>query len=294
MEWKKIAKKMLFPPGWFIIILVIISAVSLTFIFMNKLQKSPVSYVVYMLSFYGLSVVCIFLSRVLPRRYRNVKERIYNNPVGYRYMTDASYKTHISLHLSFGVNILYAGVNILSYILYQSMWFVILAVYYIILAVMRFLLMRYVRKVGIGKNRLGELKRARLCSGILLTVNFALTGAVMMILYQNKGFNYHGIMIYVMALYTFYVTIHAITDLIKYRKYNSPVMTTAKIIALSAALVSMLSLETAMLSQFGQDMSAKSKWLMTAITGAGVSIIVVSMSIYMIVCSRKEIKEYVS
>lgn len=153
-----------------------------------------------------------------------------------------------------------------------------------------FLLVRYVRKEGIGKNRLGELKSAILCSYILLLVNFVLSGAVLMILYQNKGYEYHGVLIYVMAAYTFYMTTHAIIDLIKYRKYRSPVMTTTKVIALSAALVSMLALETAMFSQFGQDMAPENKWLMIALTGAGVSITVVTMSVYMIVMANKERK----
>ena len=94
-----------------------------------------------------------------------------------------------------------------------------------------------------------------------------------------------------MAGYTFYITIHAIVDLIKYRKYKSPVMTTSKIIALSAALVSMLALETAMFSQFGGEMATENKWLMIALTGAGVSIVVIAMSGYMIVQTAKEIKE---
>ena len=122
-------------------------------------------------------------------------------------------------------------------------------------------------------------------------LNFSLTGAVMMILYQNKGFEYHGILIYVMASYTFYMTTHAIVDLIKYRRYHSPVMTISKVIALSAALVSMLALETAMFSQFGGDMAPENKWLMIALTGAGVSIIVIVMSVYMIAKTAQEIKE---
>ena len=172
------------------------------------------------------------------------------------------------------------------------MWFVVLAVYYVILAVMRFLLVRYVRIHGLGKNRLGELRRARLCSYILLTLNFVLTGAVMMILYQNKGFEYHGILIYVMASYTFYITTHAIVDLIKYRKYHSPVMTTSKVIALSAALVSMLALETAMFSQFGGDSSPEVRRTMIVATGAGISVIVVTMAGYLIIRATKEIKKY--
>ena len=238
-----------------------------------------------------MTVLCVFFSMVLPGRYRQIRQKIYDNPIGHKYMADIVFRTHVSLYSSLGINILYVGVNILSFFLYRSMWFVVLAIYYSILAIMRFLLVRYVRKAGIGKDRLGELKRSRLCAMILLTVNFALSGAVLMILYQNKGFEYHGVLIYVIAAYTFYITTHAIIDLIKYRKYNSPIMTTTKVIALSAALVSMLSLETAMFSQFGADMAPENKWLMIALTGAGVSVTVVTMSIYMIVKSVKEIRK---
>lgn len=115
-----------------------------------------------------------------------------------------------------------------------------------------------------------------------------------MILYQNKGFKYQGILIYVMAMYTFYMTTHAIVDLVKYRRYKSPVMTMSKVVTLSAALVSMLSLETAMFSQFGKDMSPKDQWLMIVLTGAGVSITVITMSLYMIIKSTKEIKKEVN
>mgnify|MGYP006357292341 FL=1 len=113
----------------------------------------------------------------------------------------------------------------------------------------------------------------------------------MMVLYRNRGFQYPGMLIYAMAAYTFYITTHAIISLIKYRKYHSPVMTTSKIIALSAALVSMLALETAMFSQFGGDMAQESQQLMIALTGAGVSAVVIVLSVFMIVKTSHEIKE---
>lgn len=291
MDWKEVGKKLLFPPIWVMIILAVFSTAALVFIFINALDESPIAYGAYVLAFYTLSVICVFMGKVLPGRYKEIKQRVYAHPVGHKYMTDMAFRTHISLYASLAVNLLYAGVNVLSFVLYRSMWFMVLAGYYMILSVMRFLLVRYVRKVGIGKDRLGELKSTRLCSSILLTVNFVLSGAVLMILYQDRGFEYHGVMIYVMALYTFYMTTHAIVDLIKYRKYHSPVMTTAKVIALSAALVSMLSLETAMFSQFGQDMRPEDQRLMVVLTGAGVSITVVTMSIYMIVRANQEIKK---
>ncbi|MBQ8315778.1 MAG: hypothetical protein IJX95_08575 [Lachnospiraceae bacterium] len=137
---------------------------------------------------------------------------------------------------------------------------------------------------------MGELHRAILCSAILLLVNIVLSGTVLMILFEEKGFFYHGILIYVVALYTFYITVYAIVNVVKYRKYNSPVMLTAKIIALSAALVSMLSLETAMLSEFGAEMAEIQKQILIVATGGGVSVAVVIMSCLMIIRSAKEIK----
>ena len=64
----------------------------------------------------------------------------------------------------------------------------------------------------------------------------------------------------------------------------------AKIINMAAALVSMLSLETAMFSQFGTEMSPEDQRIMIMLTGAGVSVIIVTMSVYSIVKNTKEIK----
>lgn len=290
MDWKKIGKKLISPPIWVMIILIVISAVAVPLVLIKIDNESPIAYAVYVVAFYTVCVVTVFFAMVLPKRYKQIKQKIYDNPLGNRYMTDVAFRTHVSLYASLAINLLYVGTNVLSFLSSRSMWFMVLAGYYVILSVMRFLLARYVRRTGIGNNKVAELKSARLCSCILLTVNFVLSGAVLMILYQNKGFEYHGMLIYVMAAYTFYITTNAIINLCKYRKYNSPVMTVTKIITFSAALVSMLSLETAMFSQFGGDMAPENQRIMIAATGAGVSIIVITMAVYMIVKTTKNIK----
>ena len=111
-----------------------------------------------------------------------------------------------------------------------------------------------------------------------------------MMVFFDKGFRYQGILIYVIALYTFYVTITAIIDMVKFRKYKSPILSTSKIIKMASALFSMLFLETAMFAQFGADTSAEVKRIMIMATGAGISVAVVSMAVYMIVHTTKEIK----
>jgi hypothetical protein len=148
-----------------------------------------------------------------------------------------------------------------------------------------------VAKHPIGSDRMGELKRARLCAYILMTVNLVLSGAVLMMVFFNRGFHYQGILIYVIALYTFYITTTAIIDMVRYRKYKSPVMSITKVINLAAALFSMLFLETAMFAQFGADTAEETKRIMIMLTGAGISVAMVSMAIYMIVQTSKEIRE---
>lgn len=289
MDRKRLIK-LLYPPIWVIVLLSLICTVALVYTFIGGYEMHPLAYVTYMLSFYTLTAIVMRCIKIIPEQYRTAKKAVYDNPTGNRLMTDMKFRTHISLYGSLSVNLLYVAFNIVSGFLYHTAWFYILAFYYTILAVMRFLLVRFVNRVGIGNNRFKELRRSRLCGYILLTVNLTLSGAVLMILYQNKGYEYNGILIYVMAAYTFYITTLAIVNLVKYRKLGSPVMSMAKIISMAAALVSMLSLETAMFSQFGKDMSPENQRLMIMLTGAGVSIIIVTMSIYSIVKNSKEIK----
>lgn len=291
MDWKKIGKKMLFPPIWVQILLAIISAAALAAVFVNGWDTAPVAYAIYVLSFYTLSVATIFCVKVLPKRCRQIKKKLQQIPLVDRYMTDSYFRNEVSLYASLGVNLLYAVMNIWSFVLYQSWWFVCLALYYAILSVMRFLLVRYVRLNELGANRRGELRRALACSAVMMLLNFALTGAVLMMLYQDRGYEYSGILIYVMAMYTFYITTHAIINMIKYRKFESPVMSTAKGISMAAALVSMLNLETAMFASFGAEMPWEEQRLMLILTGAGVAVAVIGISSITIVRSARELKE---
>ncbi len=290
-NWKEIGKKLLYPPVWLVVLLILASATSLTIVFVKGWDTTPVAYVSYIMAFYTLVAVCAFCVKVFPRWYRTGKQKLYANQYGNRYMTDVAFKTHVSLYFSLTMNLLYVAVNVFSFFMQRSAWFLILAVYYTILAVIRFLLARYVGGNEVGTGEISELKRARVCAIILMTVNLVLSGAVLMILYQNRGYAYEGVLIYVMAAYTFYITTMAIVNLVKYRKYNSPVMSTSKVINLSAALVSMLALETAMLSQFGAESGPEFRWIMIAATGGGVSLIVVILSVLLIIWTTQAIRK---
>lgn len=289
MDWKSFWKKLLFPPVWVVAVLSVASGVSLTAVFWKGWEQTLIAYPIYVLAFYSLSILCAFCVKVLPGYLRNAKARFRSTALGNRFLTDRAFRTAFSLQLSLGISLLYVGINLLSWYWVRSWWFVVLAAYYGIMAVMRFLLVGYVRRNTIGASIREEWHRARICGCVLLLVNLSLSGAVLMILYQNRGYDYPGILIYVMALYTFYSVIHAIVETVRCRALGSPVMSAAKIVSLSAAVVSLLNLETAMFAQFGGEMARKDQQLMIILTGAGVSVTVVALSAGLIVKATKEI-----
>ena len=290
MDWKKIGKKLLFPPVWLTVLLTILCAVVLTLVFVKGWEHSPMAYGVYVLSFYTLCVVTLFCAVILPKRWQQIRKKLYANAFVRRYTTDRDFRTRSTMYLSLYINLAYVAINLASWYTNRSWWFAVLMGYYLILAFLWALLAGYIRSNRLGSNPLREWQRSRSCACILLLVNLSLSGAVLMILYRNRGYNYPGILIYVMALYTFYSTIHAIVDMVKYRRAGSPLISTARTVSLSAALVSMLNLETAMFAQFGQDMAPQTQHLFIILTGAGVSITVVTLSVLRIVKATKEIR----
>ena len=290
MNGRNLFKRLLFLPLWLTGILVSVSAAGLVFVFTRGKEQSLLAYAVYAVSFYSLCAATLYCVFRLPKRYRTLKQKLHSSPFGNRCLTDREYRTRLSLSVSLAVSAVYIGLHVWSWHRFHSWWFVLLAGYYGIMAVVRFLLARYVRRPKIGADLLREWKRARICACILLLINLSLSGAVLMILYQSKGYDYPGVMIYVMALYTFYATAHAVAELVRYRKLGSPVMTTAKIVSLSGALVSLLTLETAMFAQFGGEMALEHQKIFIILTGAGVSLTVVTLSVLLIVSANREIR----
>ena len=290
MDWKKFGKKLLFPPLWAILVLTVLCAAGLAAVFAGGYTEHPLAYAVYVLAFYTLCALCLYCWKVLPGQIGRIKKALLDRPAIGKLASDKPLQRLLGMYCSLLVSLLYALLNLVNWLRSGSWWFVVLTCFYTIMALMRFLLVRHARRVGIGTDLIAEWKRARLCSYILLLVNVTLSGAVLMILYRDKGYDYPGMMIYVMAAYSFYATIHAIVEIVRKRHRGSPVMGAAKVVSLSAALVSMLNLETAMFAQFGADMPQQDRNFMIIFTGAGISLTVVTLSLALTVQATKEIR----
>lgn len=287
-RFKQIVNKLLFPGIVIVLISVPIAAALLTYTFLYGTEDSPIAYVSYIFSAYSLVIVCAYIIKIPKQGFRAV---LHRNRYVHRYLTDVSYKTHVSLYLSLGINIIFIAMKLFYGVRYRSVWYGTLGVYYIMLAIMRFLLLRDVNRNGIGKNIISELKHYRWCGIILMLMNIALLGIVVLVVLDNEGFYYEGYLIYVVAMYDFYNMTIAVRDIIKYRNHKSAIMSATKAIKLAAALVSMLSLETAMLAQFDEGNNPQAWQLMTGLTGGCVCLIVLVTAIVMIVQATHRLKE---
>lgn len=287
IKLKRLIFKILFPHTAVILLLIPVSAVMLLYAFTEKKLVSAVQYAAYGLSAYTMTVLCA-KAPVLYKKARAIKQE---NKYAVLYFSDAALRVKISLYGSFMINVLYAVMQLGLGFINHSVWFYALSGYYLLLAAMRFLLLKNSRNESLGKNLYREYLNYRLCGIILLLMNITLSVIAFYIVSQNKGFTYHYIMTISMAAYTFTVFTTAVVNLIRYRKYNSPVISASKIINLVVAFVSMLSLETAMFTAFGEGNSPNFRKIMTACTGAAVCVIVLAMAIYMIDHSTKQLHQ---
>lgn len=291
---KRLLKKLFFLPPIPTLMISIPSYGLVIYVLAGEEVNPAVAYAAYFLSAYALIITITGITGIVRLIRRGINghplvRKMMDIPLVSRYIKEDLFRAEAALYQGFVINILYAGIKMFSGILFRSVWFVTLAVYYILLAVMRASLLHYVRRSD--KSKVSEWRRYRLCGIILLLMNIALAGIVILVVHQNSGFEYPGMLIYVMAMYAFYAAITAVRNVVKFRRYGSPVMSAAKVINLTAALVSMLSLETAMLTQFGAADDPMFRQIMTASTGAGISVIVLGMAVFMIVRSTKQLKQ---
>ena len=137
-----------------------------------------------------------------------------------------------------------------------------------------------------------ELYKYRACGWIFLLMNLALSLVVFFMLYWNRTFQHHMITAIAMAAYTFTSFVFAIINVVKYRRYNSPVYSATKAISFASACVSMLTLTSTMLTTFddGTMGTIDKKWILGC-TGVAVLAVVVAMAIRMIVKATKQLKE---
>ncbi len=73
-------------------------------------------------------------------------------------------------------------------------------------------------------------------------------GMIILMVRTNSGFTYPNYFIYLSALYTFYIAIILIINIIKFSKIGNSILYASKFLNFISALMSVLALQTAMIA----------------------------------------------
>ena len=287
MNWKKLGKALLFPHIAIMVILIPIATIFLVYSMVFLGTESVVTIISYVLAAYTLTVWC-FRMPYLIRFFKTFKDE---NRYARIWRNDTRLRVNVSLYGTLIWNTAYAMLQLAMGFWHRTFWFCSLAGYYLSLAVMRFFLVRHTSRNKPGEKMLEELQKYRACGIVFLLMNLALTLMIFFMVYWNRTFHHHEITTIALAAYTFTSLTLAIINTVKYRRYHSPVYSASKAISLASACVSMLTLESTMLTTFGDGtVDLAGRRLFLGLSGGVISALIIAMAVYMIVQGTKKIR----
>lgn len=294
---KLILRKLLYPPKGILYLLPPVVFATLIFIFAAGKQESALAYPVYCMSAYSLVILIV----ALPQRFKQMKhfileskmlKTVSSSAALKRYLTDMSFRDGFSIYQGMTVNFLYALFRTVTGIMYSSAWFISMAVYHFLLGGMKaYLIMAFKRKNQM--NSLYEYGCYRRIAWLLFLLNIPMGGMIWLMIKTNSGFSYPGYVIYLSALYTFYTMGMSIRNLVKYKKLGSPILSAAKVLNFVSAMMSVLGLQTAMISAFSTN-GEEFRKLMNTVTGGFVYGAVVVIAVCMIIKASIKRKKVVT
>ena len=206
-----------------------------------------------------------------------------------RLYDDRFYRTVFFTYFSLGINVIYSIAYAIMGIYKHSPWHGTLAAFYIFLSIMRFIVLwadYQIKREAHKRDRYVYIWREYLVVGILLTfITFIFLGVVILIINDEGGRSYPGLFIYVICIYTFAKVIFAVKNLFYARKKRAPVIAMLRYIGQADALLSILSLQTAMFASFLETSAENISFMhtMNMATGIVVSLLIAFIGITMII-----------
>lgn len=284
---KKILWKLLFPKTVLIFLLFNASVLLLIYAFLGKDCPEVVAYISYAVSAYTLTIVCARVPGII----KKVKQHLYHNKYTNKYLTEKELRIRISLYGGLALNIGFAIFKVVMGVLYQSKWLFAMAGYNTILSGMRFVLVYKdqtdKKKETENERMLHGLHGYKVCGWLMLLLNTAISVIVTMVVIDNQTIVYPGFMIYAIAAFTFYCLTMAIINMVKYWHRNNPIFSAVKRMEMAKALVSIFTLQVAMITQFGETDGVDYR-IANGITGLAVCIIITVMALLMLTGVKKD------
>lgn len=161
-------------------------------------------------------------------------------------------------------NIAFSLYNVGMGIFTHSWWLLTLGIYYFILSLVRFLVIR---------SRKDRKQVARTTGIMLMLMSLPLVGTVVLSYIEDRGTRFNMVIMLAIATYTFAKVTLATVNIIKSRKSNYVKVITLRNISFADACVSLFSLQRSMLLTF-EGIGEGSVRLMNLLLGTAVCVLV--------------------
>ena len=196
-----------------------------------------------------------------------------------RLFKDPLFRAECFLKAGLLMNFAYTLFGLFTGLFYRSVWFAGTAVYYIMLCILKFYLLR--KGFGIKKGKTKGLLTCRNCGRLLLVLNAVMLVLIYQMVEKNRGYEYSDMVLTATAVYTFVRLFAAVGDRIFFsRDYKSPTLFAARTLSLTVAMMAMFTLQVTLLDRFGTDPELRRG--LNIITGATVGIAAIVIALRLI------------
>ena len=175
------------------------------------------------------------------------------------------YTTRISAFITFGFTVFNGVIGVL----YRSVWNISICIYYVLLAVVRRIIVRSQRKTA-DKNQDKEIikKTYAVTHIILILIDLALVVPIALMVIGARNYTFGIIPAISMAAYTTYRMTISIIHYLKSKRNENHFIRVIRTINLQDTLVSVLTLQNALIIANGDDMASMMR--LTMWTSAGI------------------------
>lgn len=286
--FKKLWEKLKAPKIWFVILydILFLGVLAGTIILVVLEQQQSIwHYLLYILAALTLTYFVYTIIYVIPfikaKIIATMKKHKFTNSL----LENYGYRTLVFSVFSFIINIAYVTLIAVPAIMAGSVWYITIASYYLLLILMK-------GNIFYSKKRYNtpvkQARAYRYCGIMFILLTLAFSGIIVLIYTSNMYFEYAGLMIYVVAVFTFYKLVLAIYNIFKSKQQDDLYVQSIRNVNLISALVSVVVLQVAMIQEFSPENNTS---IANALTGAGISAIILVIAILMIVKANKKLKQ---
>ncbi|MBQ3193819.1 MAG: hypothetical protein IJB59_09660 [Oscillospiraceae bacterium] len=257
-------------------------ASGLVWVFAGGRETQIIAYVLYPLSAYALTALCV----KLPSGIRRGRAWLSGHPKLTAVLENQELHFRLGLYAEQFINFAYGCFKIASGVILGSAWVGCDGIYNMaqsLIQLFQILRRRYAKTPEL------QWKSYRFCGVLILLMHLTLIGIVFQMVNWNRAEEHGQIMVITTALFAFYKIINSFVSIAKDRKHVRPVDSSIRMLGLAQAFFAMFSLQASMFHTFGTGEDWEHG--MNILTGCAVCLSVVSIGIYMIRRANREIKK---